>query len=48
MAKKKHLYSRLRKKMPPGTRIYKNKKKATNKTLGRKKIDFKGEQDGSL
>ena len=38
---KKNIYSRLRKKMPPGTRVYKSKKKALNKILGRKKIDFK-------
>ena len=38
MAKKKNVYSRLRKKMPPGTKIYKNKKKEKNRILGRKKV----------
>jgi len=44
MAKKKNVYSRLRKKMPPGTRVYKNKKKAANKNLGRKKVDLQKEK----
>ena len=44
MAKKKNIYSRLRKKMPPGTKVYKNKKKEKNKTLGRKKVDLNKEK----
>jgi len=39
MAKKKNVYSRLRKKMPPETRVYTDKKKEKNKTLGRKKVN---------
>jgi len=39
MAKKKNVYSRLRKKMPHGTRVYTDKKKEKNRILGRKKVN---------